>query len=97
MENIIKAITSNNLYLGIAVLLGVFVIFSIIKKLVKMILISLLIIIIYLIYLSYSGEKIPRTRKEVVEHLSVKIREGTKKGKQIIEKNLGDIKLKDLK
>jgi multisubunit Na+/H+ antiporter MnhC subunit len=97
MENIIKAVTSNNLYLAAAIILGVFVLYSLVKKVIKMALISMAIIIIYIAYLSYTGEKIPKTREEVVDHVSEKIREGSRKGKELLEKNLGEIKVKDLK
>jgi uncharacterized protein YacL len=97
MENIIKTVTSSNLYLAVAIILGIFVLYSIVKKLIKMVLISLVIIIIYIAYLSYTGEKIPQTREEVVDHVSGKIREGTQKGKELLEKNLEEMKIKDLK
>lgn len=97
MENILRTITSNNLYLAIALILGVFIIYSILKKVIKMVLISVAVIILYIAYLSYAGEKIPKTRSEVVDHVSEKIREGTKKGKELLDKNMGNVKLKDLK
>ncbi len=97
MENIIKAITSNNLYLAVAIILGIFILYSLVKKVIKMALISIAIIIIYIAYLSYTGEKIPKTRREVIDHVSGKIREGTQKGKELLEKNLGEMKIKELK
>jgi ABC-type bacteriocin/lantibiotic exporter with double-glycine peptidase domain len=97
MENIIKAVTSSNLYLSVAIILGAFILYSIVKKVIKMALISLVIIIIYVTYLFYTGEKIPQTREEVVDHVSEKIREGARKGRELLEKKMGNIKVKDIK
>ncbi len=84
MEEILKTITSNNLYLAAAVILGVIIIISLVKKMIKMIILSLIVISAYLGYLYYTGQKIPKTREETVKHITDKV----EKGKVIIEDNV---------
>lgn len=96
MENILNIVTTNNIALAAVIILGVFIIYSLVKKVIKIALISLLLVVIYIAYLSYTGEKIPETRKEVIDHISAKIKKGARKGKELLDKNLGGIKVKNL-
>ena len=69
MEKLIELITSNTLYLTIAIIIGVMIAISLVKKMIKMIILSFIVLVIYVGYLSYTGQKIPKTREETVKHV----------------------------
>ena len=56
MENIIEAITTNPVYLAIAVILAVIVVYGFIKKIIKLVLVTASIFILYIAYLHYTGK-----------------------------------------
>jgi len=56
MENIIEAITANPVYLAIAVILAVIVVYGFIKKIIKLVLVTASIFILYIAYLHYTGK-----------------------------------------
>ena len=78
MEKLIELITSNTLYLTIAIIIGVMIAISLVKKMIKMIILSFIVLVIYVGYLSYTGQKIPKTREETVKHVKEKIQTGQK-------------------
>ena len=55
MENIIEVITANPVYLAIAVILAVIVVYGFIKKIIKLVLVTASIFILYIAYLHYTG------------------------------------------
>ena len=85
MEDIINTITSNKVYLVLAVIIGITLVLSVIKRFFKLIVISTAILVIYVGYLYYTGQKIPETREEILEH-------GTEKFKKL--KDVGQDTLK---
>ena len=56
MENIIEAITHNPVYLAIAVILAVIVVYGFIKKIIKLVLVTASILVLYIAYLHFSGK-----------------------------------------
>ncbi len=56
MENIIEAITANPVYLAIAVVLAIIVVYGFIKKIIKLALVTLSVFILYIAYLHYTGK-----------------------------------------
>ena len=56
MENIIETITANPVYLAIAVILAVIVVYGFIKKIIKLVLVTASIFILYIAYLHYTGK-----------------------------------------
>ena len=58
MENLelYNTIIDNPIYLAIAVILGLLLIYSALKKFIKMIILALLFIIVYLGYLYFTGD-----------------------------------------
>jgi len=56
MENIIEAITANPVYLAIAVILAIVVVYGFIKKIIKLVLVAASIFVLYIAYLHYTGK-----------------------------------------
>ena len=56
MENIIEAITHNPVYLAIAVILAVIVVYGFIKKIIKLVLVTASILVLYIYYLHFTGK-----------------------------------------
>ena len=65
MENLelYNTIINNPIYLAIAAILGLLLIYSALKKFIKMIILALLFIVIYLGYLYFTGD--PKTVKDI--------------------------------
>ena len=56
MENIIEAITANPVYLAIAVILAIVIVYGFIKKIIKLVLVTASIFVLYIAYLHYTGK-----------------------------------------
>jgi len=70
MVDLYDVIINDPVYLTIAVLLAVSVVFSVVKKLFKFATILLTIGMIYVAYLYYTGEEIPQTTDDLIEDIS---------------------------
>jgi predicted tellurium resistance membrane protein TerC len=75
MESIITALTTNKLILTIAVIISILIVLSVAKKLVRVALVCVSILILYAAYLVFTGQKVPRTRQEAIQHVTKKIDE----------------------
>ena len=56
MENIIEIMTTNPVYLAIAVILALVVVYGFIKKIIKLVLVTASVFILYVAYLHYTGK-----------------------------------------
>ena len=85
MENLelYNTIVNNPIYLAIAVILALLLIYSALKKFIKMIILALLFITIYLGYLYFTGDI------NTVEDID-KVIESVKDGKGYIEEQIKD-------
>ena len=72
MVDIYKVVINDPVYLTIAVLLAISVVFSIIKKLFKFAVIIIACIVIYIGYLHYSGSEVPQTMDELIDGIEKK-------------------------
>ena len=70
MLDLYNIIINDPVYITIAVLLAVAVVFSIVKKLFKFAIILLTICVLYVGYLYYTGEEIPETSDDLIEDVS---------------------------
>ncbi len=84
MEQIITFLTANKIVLAAAVIISILIILSVVKKLVKVALVLLAIAVLYTAYLVYSGQKVPKTKEEVIEHSEKKLLELQKGGVKAI-------------
>lgn len=75
MESIINVLVSNKALLAVAVFISVLIVLSAAKKLMRAAVVLLAILIIYAAYLVYSGQKVPRSGKEALKHVTTKIDE----------------------
>jgi len=65
-------VINDPVYLTIAVILSVFVLFTAIKKMFKYLIVLISLCICYVGYLAYMGEEIPQTTDELIEDISKK-------------------------
>ena len=71
MENIIEVITSNPVYLAIAVILAVVVVYGFVKKIIKLVLVSASIFVLYVAYLHFTGKNTSEISKTVSKSAEV--------------------------
>ena len=71
MENIIEAITSNPVYLAIAVILAVVVVYGFVKKIIKLVLVAASIFVLYVAYLHFTGKNTSEISKTVSKSAEV--------------------------
>ena len=67
MERIMETIASNPLYLILAVVIGIMVLWAILNRLIKAAVIIFIGIIVYAGYITYQGKQIPGNGREVVQ------------------------------
>ena len=91
MQDIISAVTSNKILLFICVVICVMLVIAIIKRFLWLFVAAALIVGIYMGYLAYSGQKIPSTKDEVIEHGRQKIEELKEKASQELLEKKGKI------
>ena len=65
MDNLIDMVFSNPVYMAIAVILGILLIYALIKKVIKLILTIGLLLVIYVVYLNYTGQDVPKNMDEL--------------------------------
>ncbi len=75
MESLITFLISNKIVLIIAVIISVLIVLSVAKKLLKVALFFLALMVLYAAYLVYTGQKVPRTKQEAIQHVIVKFDE----------------------
>ena len=72
MLDLYNIIINDPVYITIAVILAIAVVFSVIKKLFKFAAILIAICILYIGYLYYTGQEIPKTADDLIENVSEK-------------------------
>jgi xanthine/uracil permease len=80
MEQIITFMAAHKLVMAAAVIISIIIIISVVKKFLKVAAVLLAIVVLYAAYLVYSGQKIPKTKQEVIEHSEKKLLELQKSG-----------------
>ncbi len=67
MDTIINSLTDNPVYLAVAVVLALVILFGVVRKLVKLALVMAAVLVMYIAYLVYSGEDvtIDRFKKDI--------------------------------
>ena len=72
MLDLYNIIINDPVYITIAVILAIAVVFSVVKKLFKFAVILIAICVLYVGYLYYTGEEIPETSDDLIENVSEK-------------------------
>jgi len=70
MIDLYNVIINDPVYITIAVILAIAVVFSVVKKLFKLVVISITICALYIGYLHYSGAEFPETADDLIEDVS---------------------------
>jgi Ca2+/Na+ antiporter len=87
MDTIINSLTDNPVYLAVAVVLALVILFGVVRKLVKLALVMAAVLIMYIAYLVYSGEDVTYDRfkkdmqsaKEVISEKAGELGKSVKK------------------
>ena len=67
MEIIIESMTANPVYLAIAVILALVVVYGFIKKIIKLVLVAASVFVLYVAYLHYTGKDTDEITKSVTK------------------------------
>ena len=94
MENIIEAITANPVYLAIAVVLAIIVVYGFIKKIIKLALVTLSIFILYIAYLHYTGKNTVEITRSVSKSAEILKDAVSKTGEKVKESAIKSIEKK---
>jgi uncharacterized membrane protein len=65
IEQLIETLTSNPIYLGVAVVLSLIIVIGFVVKLVKLALVVVAVFILFLGYLVYTGQEVPTSIEEI--------------------------------
>ena len=106
MELLIDTLFSNPVYMAIAVVLTILLVYSLIKKIIKWVFMFGILLIIYVIYLNYTGQEVPKNIDQlkesvsesvdrVKESASESINEAKESTRKIVEEKV-DKKLEDI-
>ena len=83
MENIIEAVTSNPVYLAIAVLLAVVIVYGFVKRVIKLALVTASVFILYIAYLHYTGKNTAEISKQVSKSAEILKEAVSKTGEKV--------------
>jgi Ca2+/Na+ antiporter len=83
MENIIELITSNPVYLAIAVILAIVIVYGFVKKIIKLALVTGAVFILYVAYLHYSGKNTSEISKTVSKSAEILKEAVSKTGEKV--------------
>lgn len=88
MESIINTLTSNSIFIVILVILAIVLIFSIIKRVFKLLVPILIIIGLYAGYLYMTGQKIPTTTDDIIDHSKKQIEKIKDEGGKLLDEQV---------
>ena len=92
MENLLNQLSSNPLYLAIAVILGIILVVGIVKKIMKLIVILAVALIAFAAYLQYTGREFPTDTDKLRDSVSKQVNKVTESANQVIEDTLKSAK-----
>ena len=90
METIIDQLTENPVYLAVAVVLALIILFGVIKKLIKLVIVGAAIFVLYIAYMVWTGKEIPKSIHDVKQTIQETVEKTKDKGEQILEKKVGE-------
>ena len=94
MENIIEAITANPVYLAIAVILAIVIVYGFIKKIIKLVLVTASIFVLYIAYLHYTGKDTTEISQSVSKSAEILKDAISKTGEKVKESAIKTIEKK---
>ena len=91
MNEIISSLVENPVYLAVAVVLALIILFGVIRKLIKLVLIMGAILVIYIAYLSWTGEEVDMDLiKEGVQSAGESISETAEEITESVKEKVGE-------
>ena len=93
-ENIIEAITSNPVYLAIAVVLAIVIVYGFVKKIIKLALVTVSVFILYVAYLHYTGKNTAEISKQVSKSAEILKDAVSKTGEKVKDSAIKSIEKK---
>ncbi len=92
MDDIIRLLADNPVYLAVAVVLALIILFGAIRKLIKLVMIMVAILVIYIAYLAWTGEEVDMERiKEGVQSAGETITDKAEEFSESVKENVGDV------
>ena len=88
MENTIDTIFSNPVYIAIAGVLAILLVYAIIKKIIKLVFTIGVLLVLYVAYLNYTDQEVPQNLEELKESVSGSV----EKAKNAASESLEDVK-----
>tara|TARA_B100001996_G_scaffold321016_1_gene265326 strand:- start:613 stop:942 length:330 start_codon:yes stop_codon:yes gene_type:complete len=84
MEVLFDTVLSNPVYIAILAILGILLVYAIIKKIIKLIISVGFILIAYVLYLNYTGQEVPKTIDEFKDSVSGNVSKAKKAASETI-------------
>lgn len=85
MDNLMETITGNPYYLIAAIVILLFLAFSLVKKLFKLALVLLVVFVGYVLYLNFTGQDVNRTLKKQMKVVEEKAADVKDKAGEILD------------
>lgn len=92
MENLFNQLSSNPLYLAIAVILGIILVVGIAKKVIKLIIILAIALVAFAAYLHFTGQEFPTDTKELKSDLFKQVSKVKDSASEALEETLQSAK-----
>lgn len=98
MESLFQTFADNPVYLAIAVVLALVILFGVIKKLVKLALVVVAIFVLYIAYLVWTGQSVPTSFDDIQDSIQETVEKGKSRlrdaGDELQEKSKEAVKEK---
>lgn len=88
MEILIDTLLSNPVYMAIAAILTILLVYSLIKKIIKWVFMFGVLLIIYVIYLNYTGQEVPKN----IDQLKESVSESVDRVKESASESINEVK-----
>jgi len=85
LDTLYQTMMSHPLYIGIAVIFAICVVWSVVKKLFKMFIVIVALIIVYLLYLHFTGQALPKNAEELIDNVKSQTESVIEKAEELKE------------
>jgi len=85
IENLINELSQNPMFLAVAIVLVLLVVYSMVKRLMKLTIVIVILMAGYIGYLVWSEQEVPSTIEEMMEHVGGKMDAVTTKAGEVVE------------
>ena len=85
MESVLDTTFSNPVYMAIAGVLIIMLVYALIKRIIKLVFTVGVILILYVVYLNYTGQDVLQTSDELKESFSETLGKGKEKASELLE------------